>query len=197
VAQLLPPLMLAKEWQWDNINPKGWWMSEKINGIRAYWNGNKLLSRQGNDFFPPKEFTEKFPQVAVDGELYSSDFTSLLNLSKNKDPQLWKNVNYHIFDIPRVSKWYEERQELLKQLKSELPSHVQIVPQKQCKGESHLKQYFQEIIDKGGEGVVLCKPKSMYQSGRSENCYKLKQYHDNEVKIIGVHSTFSGLLCEQ
>ena len=39
--------MSATEWNKEE-NPKGWWMSEKYDGIRILWDGSQFLSRQGN-----------------------------------------------------------------------------------------------------------------------------------------------------
>tara|TARA_B100001964_G_C14150696_1_gene561900 strand:- start:1026 stop:1271 length:246 start_codon:yes stop_codon:yes gene_type:complete len=52
-----------------NIN--GWWMSEKLDGVRGYWTGNKLISRQGNSFHAPEWFTRNFPSIPLDGELWT------------------------------------------------------------------------------------------------------------------------------
>jgi DNA ligase-1 len=51
-------------------------------------------------------------------------------------------------------------------------------------GEKHLKEFFDSIIAKGGEGVMLRKPQSEYKAGRSESLRKFKPYFDTEVKVI-------------
>ena len=53
-----PNLILAKEYNGQNI--AGWAMSEKLDGVRAYWDGRKLISRQGHPFSPPASFTRQF-----------------------------------------------------------------------------------------------------------------------------------------
>ena len=63
-----PNLILAQEYKNQNI--QGWAMSEKLDGVRAYWDGKQLISRQGNVFTPPAGFTRDFPPFALDGELY-------------------------------------------------------------------------------------------------------------------------------
>jgi ATP-dependent DNA ligase len=52
------------------------------------------------------------------------------------------------------------------------------------KGKEHLKKYFDSIIAKGGEGVMLREPQSLYKAGRSESLRKFKPYFDTEVKVI-------------
>ena len=62
-------LLLAQEYKNQDI--AGWAMSEKLDGVRAYWDGRQLVSRQGYAFTPPKGFTAGFPPFPMDGELYS------------------------------------------------------------------------------------------------------------------------------
>src|SRR5690348_2239657 len=64
-----PPLLLAESW--DNAaDLSGWWMSEKLDGVRAYWDGKQFLSRQGNIYHAPDWFLEGFPDMPLDGELW-------------------------------------------------------------------------------------------------------------------------------
>src|SRR5262249_18432283 len=52
-----PPVLLAHKWE-NSHDPTGWWMSEKLDGIRAYWDGEAFVSRLGNKFFAPDWFIE-------------------------------------------------------------------------------------------------------------------------------------------
>jgi DNA ligase-1 len=45
-------------------------MSEKMDGVRAYWSGSKFYSRAGNEFFAPAWFTKTLPKQPLDGELW-------------------------------------------------------------------------------------------------------------------------------
>ena len=51
-----PPLLLAESWS-PETNPSGWWLSEKLDGVRAYWDGTQFLSRNGNRYVAPEWFT--------------------------------------------------------------------------------------------------------------------------------------------
>src|SRR5262245_4255667 len=48
-----PELLLAEAW--DGVaDPTGWWLSEKLDGVRAFWTGDgTFLSRQGNVYHAP------------------------------------------------------------------------------------------------------------------------------------------------
>src|SRR4029077_11399026 len=66
----VPHLLLADVWN-SSINPTGWWMSEKYDGLRCYWNGRTLLSRKGQVIHAPSYFLAELPRdIALDGELW-------------------------------------------------------------------------------------------------------------------------------
>src|SRR5437879_1085254 len=69
VAKWVPPLLLAESWDGES-DPTGWWMSEKLDGVRAYWDGKQFLSRQGNRYFAPDWFVAGLPLEPLDGELW-------------------------------------------------------------------------------------------------------------------------------
>jgi ATP-dependent DNA ligase len=80
--------------------------------------------------------------------------------------------------------------------KGSLPAFVNIVDTIKCqgmsldrlflmlKGPSHLKEYFDSIISKGGEGIMLREAGSQYKGGRSSSLRKFKPFFDTEVKIL-------------
>ena len=99
----------------------------------------------------------------------------------------WNNAIFWVFDAPGVpNKPFEERIEYLKSLKEEgkLPDFVKIVDLVYCNGKTHLKEYFDSIIAKGGEGVMLREPHSLYKAGRSDSLRKYKSFFDTEVKVL-------------
>ena len=55
------PVLLAETWD-GLLDPTGWWISEKLDGIRAYWDGSRLLSRLGNPFHAPDWFIDGLPK---------------------------------------------------------------------------------------------------------------------------------------
>lgn len=64
-----PELMLVEQYQDQDIS--GWVMSEKLDGVRGFWDGQQLISRQGYPLNPPDYFIQDFPPFAIDGELFS------------------------------------------------------------------------------------------------------------------------------
>lgn len=86
-------VMLADKW--DDQDPTGWWMSEKLDGVRAWWTGKALLSRLGNAFQAPDWFTKDLPDVPLDGELWCGrgQFKEAVSITKNSKRQDdWKVI---------------------------------------------------------------------------------------------------------
>src|SRR3954452_19564330 len=106
-----PPLLLAESL--DNAaDLSGWWMSEKLDGVRAYWDGKQFLSRQGNLFHAPDWFVEALPQTPLDGELWigRKKFQRTVSVVRRQDKSdLWKEVRFVVFDAPQINDPFERR----------------------------------------------------------------------------------------
>jgi DNA ligase-1 len=110
-AKDVPPLLLAE--RWDNAQDlSGWWMSEKLDGVRAYWDGRSLISRLGNRFHAPDWFLAGLPEVPLDGELWigRKAFQRTVGVVRRQDKSdHWKEVVFVVFDAPAVAGPFEER----------------------------------------------------------------------------------------
>jgi DNA ligase-1 len=62
--------MTATEWNSSKMEPTGWWMTEKYDGMRLYWNGSQFFTRQGNEVKAPEFITSRMPNISLDGELW-------------------------------------------------------------------------------------------------------------------------------
>src|SRR5436190_14523791 len=106
-----PPLLLAHVWE-NDIDLAGWWMSEKLDGVRAYWDGTRLLSRLGNELHAPGWFTEGLPRSPLDGELWleRKAFQKTVSIVRRQDKSdLWQQIRYVVFDAPALNEPFEER----------------------------------------------------------------------------------------
>ena len=85
-AQPAQGVLLLKTWQ-PAQDVRGWLMSEKLDGVRAYWDGQKLISRGGKIFSAPAWFIKDFPPFALDGELWSKrrDFENIVSIVRRKN----------------------------------------------------------------------------------------------------------------
>ncbi|XP_077982754.1 uncharacterized protein LOC144437642 [Glandiceps talaboti] len=175
----------------ESVNPTGWWMSEKLDGVRAWWDGYKFRSRLGNTFYAPKWFTKDFPtEMELDGELFGGRgmFQSTVSIVKSSETdERWKKITFHVFDAPNLKTLgFEKRIEELEDYFNEHKvSTVKVVDQTKCKGKDHLMAELKRINEAGGEGVMIREPKSKYENCRSKTLLKIKTFHDAEARVVG------------
>jgi DNA ligase-1 len=187
-AEKAPPLLLAHAW--DNQTPlDGWWMSEKLDGVRAYWDGEQFLSRQGNRFHAPEWFRQSLPASPLDGELWigRGAFQRTVSVVRRHDEtDLWKEVSYLVFDAPAVAEPFEQRQKFLRSLlRGSRKVPVRALEHQRCKSIEHVREELQRIESLGGEGLMLRQPGSHYEAGRSHTLLKVKSFLDAEARVVG------------
>lgn len=172
---------------------KNWYMSEKLDGIRAYWTGKELLSKNGNKINAPIWFIKDFPAFELDGELWTkeNDFENVQNIVLDTNPSTkWQELTYNIFEVPNTSGDFDKRLEKIKLWLEKNPNrYIKIIPQKICKDESDLNNFLKNILEKKGEGVILKNPKLEYFAGRSNDILKVKKFYDDEGLVIGINYT--------
>ena len=195
-----PELFLLKKYQ-EDMNVSGWYMSEKLDGVRAYWDGKKLISRNGKVFNTPLFFTKDFPKTELDGELWSkrgdfSNISSIVNTKKADDR--WKSLSYNVFEVPNAKGTLLERLSTLNESK-----YIKRVKQIKFKSKKELKDFLKSVESKGGEGVVVRNASLPYYTGRDKNSLKMKSYLDTECVVTGFtqgkgkyKNLFGALLCK-
>lgn len=181
-------LQKPKIYNEDFHNINNWYMSEKLDGIRAYWNGKELLSKNGNKIYAPIWFIKNFPPFELDGELWTKreDFENIQNIVLDKNPSKdWNKITYNIFEVPNQKGNFDERLKIAENwLKSNSNKYIKIIPQLLCKDKKNLNKYLQELLDKKAEGIILKNPNSDYFTGRNDNILKVKKFFDMEGMII-------------
>lgn len=93
IATTCGALELQKAQRYENQPIEGWVMSEKLDGIRAYWDGEKLSTRQMRAIAAPEWFTKNLPPFALDGELWTKrgDFEEIQSIVMAQNPDgRWK-----------------------------------------------------------------------------------------------------------
>ncbi|KAG8766756.1 hypothetical protein FRC12_006673 [Ceratobasidium sp. 428] len=184
-----PKLLLAVKWDVaTGSDPTGWWMSEKLDGVRVYYDGKKMWSRLGNAFTPPQEFLDRLSKdITLDGELFGGrgKFQDTVSVVKTINSPHWQNITFQIFDIPsRGSEPFEERIDYLKKHLSNIPQ-VNVVEHTMCKSREHLLKTLKEVERDGGEGVMMREPGSEYEGKRSSTLLKVKTFYDGEAEVLG------------
>ena len=182
-----PPLLLAH--RWEEQDPTGWWMSEKLDGVRAYWDGKRFVSRLGNAYLAPEWFREGLPDFPLDGELFAGRgaFQRAVSIARRVDAgEAWRALSFVVFDAPGVEAGFEERLAHLKtHFESNPHEHARVLEHRECTGLSDLHAELARIEGLEGEGLMLRKPGSRYEVGRSETLLKVKTFFDTEAIIVG------------
>ena len=183
-------LLRLSEYKDQNIS--GWLASEKLDGVRAYWDGENLLSRQGKKLNAPLSFTKNFPKFALDGELYAKELKfeeiQATVMDKVPDEKAWSRLKFHIFDVPEASGGLLARLETLaKFLKNEPNQNLIIIKQIKMRDNAQFLKFSEDIIAKGGEGAVVREPNAPYERKRSKNALKFKKFKDAECEVVSIN----------
>jgi DNA ligase-1 len=182
-----PQLMLANICD-PTMDPTGWWVSEKLDGVRGYWTGSQMVSRFGNIISVPAWFTSNFPDFPLDGELWieRGRFSEISGLIRRTDAgDQWQKVWYCIFDAPSDGLGFEKRMGKARQwFDAHGSSRVRVLAQERCQGKAHLETMLAKTESQGGEGLMLRRPGSLYTAGRSADLLKVKSFLDTEAKVV-------------
>ena len=177
-------------------SPIGWYVSEKFDGQRAHWcpETRTLQSRYGNTILAPDWFLNCFKTIKIplDGELFMGygqwHLTGIFRGKKaaNLRDDLWKKARFMVFDIPDPSLGtYLDRMKIMERVLSNCTDVIKIVQRKEITSKSELESYYNEILSRGGEGVMLNNPSAFYHEGRTDAILKLKPVMDDECVIVG------------
>lgn len=183
-----PAPSLANVYHGD-VDLARYWVSEKLDGVRALWDGTALYSRRGNRFNAPPWFVEGFPAERLDGELWMGrgTFETLSGAVRRQTPDdaAWRRIRYMVFDLPRSSAPFDERLRELRHLLADAPSaRIRPVEQFRVANEAELMAWLARVVAAGGEGMMLRDGRSLHRAGRSDDLLKLKTYEDAEAVVV-------------
>ncbi len=183
-----PPLLLAHVWD-SEVELAGWWMSEKLDGVRAYWDGEQFVSRLGNRYYAPSWFTAGLPKFPLDGELWldRKAFQRTVSIVRRQDQgESWREIKFLVFDAPGHGGPFEDRVHHYHSfIGRERPAFAQALAHEPCRGVDHLRSELARVEALGGEGLMLRRPGSAYEVGRSHSLLKVKSFFDAEARVIG------------
>jgi DNA ligase-1 len=183
-----PELLLANIYE-NDTDVSQYWISEKYDGVRAYWNGKQLISRQGIIYHAPDWFIKDFPKRALDGELWiaRSQFETLVSTVRKQHPvdAEWKKVYYMIFELPNGEGTFTQRLEQLQKLLDRKPSpFIKLIRQFRLANHKELINKLNEVVKQGAEGLMMHRADALYHVGRNDDLLKVKTYQDTEARVI-------------
>jgi len=184
-----PPLMLASTWQ-DGPDVSQYLVSEKLDGVRARWDGRVLWTRAGHRIHAPAWFTDGWPSQPLDGELWLArgqfDATSALIRAAIDDDARWRTLHFMAFDLPASTEGFEARHARLRVLiNGSANPYLRLIEQRRLANTETLHRHLRSIVQAGGEGLMLHHQDNRYSPGRSAGLFKLKLYEDAEARVIG------------
>jgi len=188
VCQASPPgLQLANVYT-ANIGLNDYWVSEKYDGVRAYWDGNQLLTRAGNVIRAPGWFTSALTAEQLDGELWIArgQFDQVSGIVRRQKPldSDWSKVQYLVFDLPDSPLVFNQRLQRLAVIIEKIDTpFVRLVKQEKVTTHALLMLKLDEVVESGGEGLMLHLGSSTYKNFRSDDLLKLKKYADAEAVV--------------
>lgn len=188
--QAPPPLMLANVFDVSRVDVTMYHASEKLDGIRAYWTGRDLITRNGYRIHAPPWFTAGWPDVAFDGELWAgrNRFDAVTSTVRDVKPDdaAWRLVTFHVFDLPQHPGDFVDRTRARHQVVDRTRSKwLRSILHYDLTTPSMLDSLLNDIVAAGGEGLMLHRVDAAYSPGRSDNLLKLKPYRDDEARVVG------------
>ncbi|MBO9538561.1 MAG: DNA ligase [Herbaspirillum sp.] len=183
-----PPLMLANTYR-AGVPLAGFRASEKYDGMRAWWDGRRLLTRGGEVIQAPGWFTCGWPEQPMDGELWAGRgrFEQTVSIVRRQVPDDagWRAVSFMVFDLPQAPGVFDARLAALRELARKLAqAWVVAVPQRRVASHQALQAWLEEVERQGGEGLMLHRGSSLYKAGRSDDLLKFKSMEDAEAKVV-------------
>jgi DNA ligase-1 len=199
-----PSLMLADVYR-PGMSLHDYWVSEKYDGVRGYWDGKQLWTRGGERIVAPAWFTAPLPKQPLDGELWvgRGQFTRAVSTVRSQTPNdiAWREMHFMVFDLPAQGGDFTTRLAVLRKL---LPitdaPWVVAVPQERATTHAALQALLDKTVKMGGEGLMLHRGSSQYRGERNSDLLKVKPYEDAEARVVehvpgkGKHSGRLGAL---
>jgi len=172
----------------EQVDVSGWLMSEKLDGVRGYWDGKRLLSKNGNVFHAPAKFIAGLPPFPVEGEIWGGrgKFEQTVAIVKRQEPHNgWLQLKLAIFDVPEAPGGFRQRITTAKEWFAAHPSaYAFVIPQTRVGDAADLQEQLNQIEQLGGEGLIVRLPDGLYTAGRNTEILKVKNYADGEAEVI-------------
>ena len=183
-----PPLMLASLYR-PGIALDAYWLSEKYDGLRAYWDGTRMRTRGGDTVAAPAWFTAGWPTEPMDGELWAGRgrFEEALSTVRQQTPdeESWRRIRFMVFDLPAHPGTFTDRIAAYHGVVSRIDQPwVRAVLQERVPSHAVLMARLDRLVRDGGEGLMLHRGDAPYRALRSDDLLKVKTHQDDEARVI-------------
>lgn len=189
-AGVEPPALMRANVYRPGIDLSAYWLSEKYDGVRALWDGQRLITRGGQPIVAPAWFTAGWPPEPMDGELWvgRGRFEATVSTVRQQEPDdaAWRRVRFMVFDLPAHSGLFTERLIAYQTLVAGLHQPwVVAVPQERVADHASLLRRLDQVVREGGEGLMLHRGDIPYRAERNDDLLKVKTHEDAEARVTG------------
>ena len=172
---IIQPMVSEAIYEIDDLPEGNYLFQEKIQGMRGTYNpdNDHFYTINGN-LIPGVKHLEKELKgttIPLDGEFFLSRLTDaqISGQARKKEPEY--QLEFHVFDIADKSLADEERQKKLDIMKeSQYIKRVKTFHG----GKTAVFAYLKEVLNRGGEGVIVRDPSKSYRFGEN-GTIKLKE----------------------
>lgn len=184
-----PPAILLAEVYRNQVDVTQYLVSEKLDGVRAIWDGQTLRFRSGKSIRAPGWFTDGLPRQPLDGELWMGrgSFERLSGTVRREvpDDDEWRQVRYMIFELPDAPGTFARRVAQIREVvgQANVP-WLEAIGQSAVVDRGSLQKRMAEVVKAGGEGLMLHRADALYETGRSDTLLKMKPWEDAEAVVI-------------
>lgn len=188
IAAAAPEILLANVYR-NDIDPAPYLVSEKLDGVRAIWDGQSLKTRSGRVINAPAWFVDALPVAALDGELWIERrrFDEVSGIVRRDVPidAEWRQVRYMLFELPGASGTFAQRVEQMQAIVAQANAPwLRVIEQRPAVNRENLKKWLASVVKQGGEGLMLHRANALYETGRSDALLKLKPALDAEGVVV-------------
>lgn len=177
---------------WSGQDLAAWWVSEKLDGCRAWWDGRALWTKSGQRAHLPTGWAQALPPVPLDAELYAGPGSVYACGAALKHGHYTPAMRLHVFDSPGSTSNHSPSREAsaedwpqrlhraaLALARAGTPQHIAcIVPHSQATSTAQALALMAQVQQRGGEGLMLRRPGALYRPGRTDQLLKLKRHPD-------------------
>lgn len=186
-----PPVELVDVYH-GGVDLSRYWVSEKFDGVRGYWDGHRLLTRAGTVIRVPAWFARNWPDTPMDGELWAGygrfERASAIVRASSADDPAWHSMRYQVFDLPAQAGDFDARVPAIRRVVAAIGDPwVVAVRQFHVASDAQLKAALKRVLDHHGEGLVLHRGDLPYRAGRGVGLLKVKPYEDAEARVVAIH----------
>ncbi len=179
------------------VDISNWLFYQKLDGVRAIFDGISIRSRTNRAFSVPNEFLDLTKQFAgdhlIDGELtHPLGFQTLVSIVRDQSDKVsmdfWKDVVYTVYDVRDPNKSFRERQDIILGKKGNQNIYPLLPVWHKTKTGKDLFSHAERLVQKHAwEGLIIRNPAGFYTFGRSHDLLKYKLFQNTEVEVTGYY----------